>query len=134
MRAIECFSWYSPIRIGMSEFQAKHSIARMVGSPPGYVGHEEGWPLTEAGRRPAASGVLVDEVEKAHPDVLDALLQVLDDGRLTDGMGRTVDFRNTTIIMTSNALTGGESNHHPIGFGSAQEHAQKQAPTDPKQL
>lgn len=90
------------IRIDMSEFMEKHSVARLIGAPPGYVGYEEGGYLTEAVRRKPYSVILLDEVEKAHPDVFNVLLQVLDDGRLTDGQGRTVDFRNTVIIMTSN--------------------------------
>ncbi len=90
------------VRIDMSEFMEKHSIARLVGAPPGYVGYEEGGYLTEAIRRKPYSVILLDEVEKAHPDVFNILLQVLDDGRLTDGQGRTVDFRNTVVIMTSN--------------------------------
>ena len=90
------------VRIDMSEFMEKHSVARMVGAPPGYVGYEEGGYLTEAVRRKPYSVILLDEVEKAHPDVFNILLQVLDDGRLTDGQGRTVDFKNTVIIMTSN--------------------------------
>ncbi|KZN45585.1 ATP-dependent chaperone ClpB [Pseudoalteromonas luteoviolacea] len=92
----------SMVRIDMSEFMEKHSVARLVGAPPGYVGYEEGGYLTEAVRRRPYSVVLLDEVEKAHPDVFNILLQVLDDGRLTDGQGRTVDFKNTVIIMTSN--------------------------------
>lgn len=90
------------IRIDMSEFMEKHSVARLIGAPPGYVGYEQGGYLTEAVRRKPYSVILLDEVEKAHPDVFNILLQVLDDGRLTDGQGRTVDFRNTVIIMTSN--------------------------------
>jgi ATP-dependent Clp protease ATP-binding subunit ClpB len=90
------------VRIDMSEFMEKHSVARLVGAPPGYVGYEEGGTLTEAVRRRPYQVVLFDEIEKAHPDVFNVLLQVLDDGRLTDGQGRTVDFRNTLIIMTSN--------------------------------
>ncbi|PUB84421.1 MAG: ATP-dependent chaperone ClpB [gamma proteobacterium symbiont of Ctena orbiculata] len=90
------------VRIDMSEFMEKHSVARLIGAPPGYVGYEEGGYLTEAIRRRPYSVVLLDEVEKAHPDVFNVLLQVLDDGRLTDGQGRTVDFRNTVIVMTSN--------------------------------
>lgn len=90
------------IRIDMSEFMEKHSVARLIGAPPGYIGYEEGGQLTEAVRRRPYSVLLLDEVEKAHPDVFNVLLQVLDDGRLTDGHGRTVDFRNTVIIMTSN--------------------------------
>jgi ATP-dependent Clp protease ATP-binding subunit ClpB len=90
------------VRIDMSEFMEKHSVARLIGAPPGYVGYEEGGYLTEAVRRRPYAVILLDEVEKAHPDVFNVLLQVLDDGRLTDGQGRTVDFRNTVIIMTSN--------------------------------
>jgi ATP-dependent Clp protease ATP-binding subunit ClpB len=90
------------VRIDMSEFMEKHSVARLIGAPPGYVGYEEGGYLTEAVRRKPYSVILMDEVEKAHPDVFNVLLQVLDDGRLTDGHGRTVDFRNTVIVMTSN--------------------------------
>jgi|UniRef100_UPI0025EDF8B1 ATP-dependent Clp protease ATP-binding subunit ClpB len=90
------------VRIDMSEFMEKHSVARLIGAPPGYVGYDEGGYLTEAVRRRPYSVILFDEVEKAHPDVFNVLLQVLDDGRLTDGQGRTVDFRNTVIVMTSN--------------------------------
>jgi len=90
------------VRIDMSEFMEKHSVARMIGAPPGYVGYEEGGHLTEAIRRRPYSVILLDEVEKAHPDVFNVLLQVLDDGRLTDGQGHTVDFRNTVVVMTSN--------------------------------
>jgi ATP-dependent Clp protease ATP-binding subunit ClpB len=92
----------SLIRIDMSEFMEKHSVARLIGAPPGYVGYEEGGYLTEAVRRHPYSVILLDEIEKAHHDVFNVLLQVLDDGRLTDGQGRTVDFRNTVIVMTSN--------------------------------
>jgi ATP-dependent Clp protease ATP-binding subunit ClpB len=90
------------VRIDMSEFMEKHSVARLIGAPPGYVGYEEGGYLTEAVRRKPYSVILLDEVEKAHPDVFNILLQVLEDGRLTDSHGRTVDFRNTVIVMTSN--------------------------------
>jgi ATP-dependent Clp protease ATP-binding subunit ClpB len=90
------------IRIDMSEYGEKHSVSRLVGAPPGYIGYEAGGQLTEAVRRRPYSVVLLDEVEKAHPEVFDVLLQVLDDGRLTDGQGRTVDFRNTILILTSN--------------------------------
>jgi ATP-dependent Clp protease ATP-binding subunit ClpB len=90
------------VRIDMSEFMEKHAVSRLIGAPPGYVGYEEGGYLTEAVRRRPYSVILLDEVEKAHPDVFNILLQVLDDGRLTDGQGRTVDFRNTVIVMTSN--------------------------------
>jgi ATP-dependent Clp protease ATP-binding subunit ClpB len=90
------------IRIDMSEYMEKHSVARMIGAPPGYVGYDEGGALTEAVRRKPYAVILFDEVEKAHPDVFNVLLQVLDDGRMTDGQGRTVDFKNTVIVMTSN--------------------------------
>jgi ATP-dependent Clp protease ATP-binding subunit ClpB len=90
------------VRIDMSEFMEQHSVARLIGAPPGYVGYEEGGRLTEAVRRRQYSVVLFDEIEKAHPDVFNVLLQVLDDGRLTDGQGKTVDFKNTIIVMTSN--------------------------------
>src|SRR5271165_3686603 len=105
------------VRIDMSEFMEKHSVARLIGAPPGYVGYEEGGYLTEAVRRRPYSVILLDEVEKAHPDVFNVLLQVLDDGRMTDGQGRTVDFRNTVVIMTSNLGSqviqelSGESNY-----------------------
>src|SRR5690606_20055021 len=104
-RALAEFLFDSPdamVRIDMSEFMEKHSVARLIGAPPGYVGYEEGGYLTEAVRRRPYSLILLDEVEKAHGDVFNILLQVLDDGRLTDGQGRTVDFRNTVIVMTSN--------------------------------
>ena len=90
------------VRIDMSEYMEKHTVARLIGAPPGYVGYEEGGQLTEAVRRRPYAVVLLDEIEKAHPDVFNVLLQVLDDGRLTDGQGRTVDFTNTVLIMTSN--------------------------------
>src|SRR5207244_4172436 len=90
------------VRLDMSEYMEKHSVSRMIGAPPGYVGYDEGGALTEAVRRRPYQVILFDEVEKAHPDVFNVLLQVLDDGRLTDGQGRTVDFRNTVIILTSN--------------------------------
>ena len=90
------------VRIDMSEFMEKHSVARLIGAPPGYVGYEEGGYLTELVRRKPYSVILLDEIEKAHADVFNILLQVLDDGRLTDGHGRTVDFKNTVLVMTSN--------------------------------
>ena len=90
------------VRIDMSEYMEKFSVSRLIGAPPGYVGYEEGGQLTEAVRRKPYSVVLLDEVEKAHPDVFNILLQVLDDGRITDSQGRTVDFKNTIIILTSN--------------------------------
>ena len=94
------------VRIDMSEYMEKHAVSRLVGAPPGYVGYEEGGQLTEAVRRRPYTVVLLDEIEKAHPDVFNVLLQVMDDGRLTDGQGRTVDFKNTVLIMTSN-IPGG---------------------------
>jgi len=103
------------VRIDMSEYQEKHAIARLIGAPPGYVGHEEGGQLTEAVRRRPFRVVLFDEVEKAHPDAFNVLLQILEDGRLTDGQGRSVDFRNTLIIMTSNLGTS-ETTRQPVGF------------------
>ncbi len=90
------------VRIDMSEYMEKHAVARMIGAPPGYIGYEEGGALTEAVRRRPYAVILLDEIEKAHPDVFNILLQVLDDGRLTDGQGRTVDFRNAIVVMTSN--------------------------------
>src|SRR6266516_2312122 len=90
------------VRIDMSEYMEKHTVARLIGAPPGYVGYEEGGRLTEAVRRRPYSVILFDEIEKAHRDVFNVLLQVLDDGRLTDGQGRTVSFKNTVIVMTSN--------------------------------
>jgi ATP-dependent Clp protease ATP-binding subunit ClpB len=104
------------IRIDMSEYMEKHSVARLVGAPPGYIGYEEGGQLTEAVRRRPYSVVLLDEIEKAHNDVFNILLQVFDDGRLTDGQGRTVDFKNTVLIMTSNipgGRAGVEANFKP---------------------
>ena len=93
---------HAMVRIDMSEYMEKHAVSRLIGAPPGYVGYDEGGALTEAVRRRPYQVVLFDEIEKAHPDVFNVLLQVLDDGRLTDGQGRTVDFKNTLIIMTSN--------------------------------
>ncbi len=113
------------IRIDMSEYMEKHAVSRLIGSPPGYVGYEQGGQLTEAVRRKPYSVILIDEIEKAHPDVFNILLQVLDDGRLTDGKGNTVDFRNTIIIMTSNI--GSENilnkleNRGKLGFISDEE-------------
>jgi ATP-dependent Clp protease ATP-binding subunit ClpC len=104
-------------RVDMSEFQERHTVSRLIGAPPGYVGYDEGGQLTENIRRRPYQVVLFDEIEKAHPDVFNALLQVLDDGRLTDGQGRTVDFRNTIIIMTSNAGTE-HLRSSPIGFAT----------------
>ncbi|TQU10438.1 ATP-dependent chaperone ClpB, partial [Xanthomonas perforans] len=113
------------IRIDMSEFMEKHSVARLIGAPPGYVGYEEGGYLTEAVRRRPYSLILLDEVEKAHPDVFNILLQVLDDGRLTDGQGRTVDFRNTVIVMTSNL--GSHQIQELSGDDSAEAYTQMKA-------
>jgi len=93
------------VRIDMSEYQERHTVSRLIGAPPGYVGYEEGGQLTEAVRRKPYSVVLFDEIEKAHPEVFNTLLQLLDEGRLTDGHGRTVDFKNTVVIMTSNVGT-----------------------------
>jgi ATP-dependent Clp protease ATP-binding subunit ClpA len=103
------------IRLDMSEYQERHTVSRMVGAPPGYVGYDEGGALTEAVRRRPYRVILFDEIEKAHPDLFNLLLQILDDGRLTDGQGRTVDFRNTIIIMTSNLGTSSE-NKGRFGF------------------
>ncbi|MBE5781269.1 MAG: ATP-dependent Clp protease ATP-binding subunit, partial [Clostridiales bacterium] len=106
------------IRLDMSEYMEKHSVSRMIGSPPGYVGYDEGGQLTEAVRRRPYSVVLFDEIEKAHPDVFNTLLQILEDGRLTDGKGRTVDFRNTVIIMTSNVGAHTIGRSRTMGFGA----------------
>ncbi len=110
----------SLIQLDMSEYMEKHTVSRLVGSPPGYVGYDEGGQLTEAVRRKPFSVVLFDEIEKAHPDVFNALLQILEDGRLTDAQGRTVDFKNTVIIMTSNLGTA-DLRKASIGFGKADE-------------
>jgi ATP-dependent Clp protease ATP-binding subunit ClpB len=104
------------VRIDMSEYMEKHSVSRLVGAPPGYVGYDEGGQLTEAVRRRPYSVVLLDEIEKAHPDVFNTLLQVMDDGRLTDGQGRTVDFKNSVLIMTSNIpIEAGEDVRSAVG-------------------
>jgi ATP-dependent Clp protease ATP-binding subunit ClpC len=108
------------IQLDMSEYMEKHTVSRLVGSPPGYVGYDEGGQLTEAVRRKPFSVVLFDEIEKAHPDVFNALLQILEDGRLTDAQGRTVDFKNTVIIMTSNLGTA-DLRKANIGFAKADE-------------
>jgi ATP-dependent Clp protease ATP-binding subunit ClpB len=100
------------VRLDMSEYQERHTVARLIGAPPGYVGYEEGGQLTEAVRRRPYSVILLDEIEKAHGEVFDVLLQVLDDGRLTDGQGRTVDFRNTVVIMTSNIRSAESMREH----------------------
>ncbi|MBN2530633.1 MAG: ATP-dependent Clp protease ATP-binding subunit [Deltaproteobacteria bacterium] len=115
------------IRLDMSEFSEAHAVARMIGAPPGYIGHEDGGQLTDAVRRRPYSLVLLDEIEKAHRDVIQSLLQVLDDGRLTDGKGKTVDFKNTVIIMTSNLgsdMRQMEKNHGPVGFGHSEIRAE----------
>jgi len=110
------------LRLDMSEYMEPHTVSRLFGSPPGYVGYDQGGQLTEAVRRRPYQVILFDEVEKAHPEVFSALLQVLDDGRLTDGHGRTVDFRNTVVIMTSNVGTAGLAlQGGPLGFRSANE-------------
>jgi len=109
------------VRVDMSEYMEKHSVARMIGAPPGYVGYDEGGQLTEHVRRRPYSVVLFDEIEKGHPDVFNALLQILDDGRLTDGQGRTVDFKNTVIIMTSNVGSSIIHESTPIGFSVNQK-------------
>ena len=102
------------VRIDMSEYMEKHAVSRLVGAPPGYVGYDEGGQLTEAVRRRPYAVVLLDEIEKAHPDVFNVLLQVLDDGRLTDGQGRTVDFKNAVLIMTSNIPGGAAGRRGPL--------------------
>ena len=112
------------IRLDMSEFMEKHSVSRIIGAPPGYVGYDEAGQLTEKGRRKPYSVVLFDEIEKAHPDVLNVLLQILDDGRITDAQGRTVNFENTIIVMTSNA--GSERTENLLGFGKTQADASKE--------
>src|SRR3712207_2142198 len=109
------------IQVDMSEYMEKHSVSRLVGSPPGYIGYDEGGQLTEAVRRKPYSVVLLDEIEKAHPDVFNILLQILEDGRLTDAQGRTVDFRNTIVIMTSNIGASEIARNTPLGFSIGDE-------------
>jgi ATP-dependent Clp protease ATP-binding subunit ClpC len=109
------------IQVDMSEYMEKHSVSRLVGSPPGYIGYDEGGQLTEAVRRKPYSVVLLDEIEKAHPDVFNILLQILEDGRLTDAQGRKVDFRNTIVIMTSNIGAGTISKNQTLGFSIGDE-------------
>ncbi len=104
------------VRVDMSEFREQHTVSRLFGAPPGYIGYEQGGQLTEQVRRRPYSVVLFDEIEKAHPDVWNALLQLLDDGRLTDGQGRIVNFRNTVIVMTSNVGTSFVSKSGALGF------------------
>ncbi|MBR4072376.1 MAG: ATP-dependent Clp protease ATP-binding subunit, partial [Clostridia bacterium] len=111
------------IRLDMSEFMEKHSVSRLIGAPPGYVGYDEAGQLTEKVRRKPYSVILLDEIEKAHPDVLNILLQILDDGRVTDAHGRIVNFENTIIVMTSNA--GSDHNENLLGFGKTREEASK---------
>ena len=111
------------IRLDMSEFMEKHAVSRIIGAPPGYVGFDEAGQLTEKVRRKPYSVVLFDEIEKAHPDVLNILLQILDDGRITDAQGRTVNFENTVIVMTSNA--GSDRNENLLGFGKTVSEASK---------
>jgi ATP-dependent Clp protease ATP-binding subunit ClpC len=111
------------IRIDMSEYMEKHAVSRLVGSPPGYVGYDEGGQLTEAVRRKPYSVLLLDEIEKAHPDVFNILLQILEDGRLTDSQGRTVDFRHCIVIMTSNVGASEIARNTPLGFSVGDEEA-----------
>jgi ATP-dependent Clp protease ATP-binding subunit ClpC len=111
------------IRLDMSEYMEKHAVSRMIGAPPGYVGFDEGGQLTEKVRRRPYSVILLDEIEKAHPEVFNILLQVLEDGRLTDGKGRTVDFRNSVIIMTSNVGAEGIGRERTLGFQVGDEKA-----------
>lgn len=114
------------VRIDMSEYMEKHAVSRMIGAPPGYIGYEEGGQLTEAVRRRPYRVVLFDEIEKAHPEVFNVLLQILEDGRLTDGQGHVVDFKNTVIIMTSNVGTAQIQQLKPIGFQTGQASAEKE--------
>ena len=109
------------IQVDMSEYMEKHSVSRLVGSPPGYIGYDEGGQLTEAVRRKPYSVVLLDEIEKAHPDVFNILLQILEDGKLTDAQGRKVDFRNTIVIMTSNIGAASISKNQSLGFSIGDE-------------
>ena len=113
------------IRIDMSEFMEPHSVAKLIGSPPGYVGYDEGGQLTEKVRRKPYSVILFDEVEKAHPDVMNMLLQILEDGRLTDSQGRTVNFKNTVIIMTSNVGARLITDRNKLGFTNNQNEKEK---------
>ena len=117
----------SLIQIDMSEYMEKHAVSRMIGSPPGYVGHDEGGQLTEAIRRKPYSVILFDEIEKAHPDIAQILLQILEDGRLTDSLGRKVDFRNTILIMTSNVGAEILQRNTSLGFsiGDAEQDFEK---------
>ena len=112
------------IRLDMSEFMEKHSVSRIIGSPPGYVGYDEAGQVTEKVRRRPYSVLLFDEIEKAHPDVMNILLQILDEGRITDAHGRTVNFENTVIIMTSNA--GSEKSETSLGFAKSEAHVNRE--------
>jgi ATP-dependent Clp protease ATP-binding subunit ClpC len=114
------------VRLDMSEYQEKHTVSRLIGAPPGYIGYEEGGQLTEAVRRRPYRVLLLDEIEKAHPEVFNSLLQILDDGRLTDGHGRTVDFKNTVIIMTSNVGVELLKRHMTVGFTAPNDGARAQ--------
>ena len=114
------------IRIDMSEYMEKHTVSKLIGSPPGYVGYEEGGQLTEQVKRKPYSVVLFDEIEKAHPDVFNVLLQILEDGRLTDGKGRTIDFKNTVVIMTSNVGASTIKKQKVMGFTSASNEKQEE--------
>ena len=109
------------IRIDMSEFMEKHEVSKLLGAPPGYIGHESGGKLTEQVRRRPYSVILFDEIEKAHPEIYNILLQILDDGRLTDGQGRKVDFRNTVVIMTSNVGAKEAQQGNSLGFGMTED-------------
>ncbi len=113
------------VRLDMSEYMERHAVARMIGAPPGYVGFESGGQLTEAVRRHPYSVILLDEVEKAHPEVMNILLQLLDDGRLTDGKGRVVDFRNTLVVMTSNLAQDAAFESRPDAGPEAEREAEK---------
>ncbi len=115
------------IRLDMSEYMEKHSVARLIGAPPGYVGYEEGGQLTEHVRRKPYSVVLFDEIEKGHPDVFNSLLQILEDGRLTDGKGRTVSFKHTILIMTSNVGSAFLQQFGPIGYTPVEENGDRMA-------
>jgi ATP-dependent Clp protease ATP-binding subunit ClpC len=122
------------VRLDMSEFQEEHTVSRLIGAPPGYIGYDEGGQLTEAVRRRPFRVILLDEVEKAHPNVFNTMLQVMDDGRLTDGHGRTVDFKNTVVIMTSNAGADIIKREGQLGFATPKDKAatQKQSYEDMK--
>jgi ATP-dependent Clp protease ATP-binding subunit ClpC len=114
------------VRLDMTEYQEKHTVSRLIGAPPGYVGYDEGGQLTESVRRRPFRVILLDEVEKAHPEVFNTLLQIMDDGRLTDGQGRTVDFKNTVIVMTSNAGVELIKREGQMGFAPAKDSAATQ--------